>query len=130
VHSEWLTRPSSHATVSTAMPGVPLLGRTLLVVEDHPPIREFLRRALQQIGAGVLVAATAEVALQLLEDAVPDLILVDLATPGMGGVALARGLRADTLCRQIKLVAITGLSGSDHRREIIAAGFDAQLDKP
>jgi CheY-like chemotaxis protein len=50
--------------------------------------------------------------------------------PNVGALNCPVSFLTDPLCRQIKLVAVTGLSGSDHRREIIAAGFDAQLDKP
>ncbi len=67
--------------------------RTVLLVEDDPLVRRVTERVLQRAGWTVLCADSAETALVLLEGAVCDLMVSDVAMPGMDGVALARAVR-------------------------------------
>ena len=67
--------------------------RAVLLVEDDPLVRRVTERVLQRAGWTVLCADSAETALILLEGAVCDLMVSDVAMPGMDGVALARAVR-------------------------------------
>ncbi len=69
-------------------------GRCLvLVVEDDPSIAEFVDSALGDEGYRVKIAATGEEALEAVQAAPPDLILLDLRLPGMSGAAFLQDLK-------------------------------------
>ncbi len=104
--------------------------RTLLVVEADRSVRLFLKRALRRTEAVVVVAEDAEAALAVLTHVRPDLILVDLALPGLSGLNLARRLRAYPARREIKLVALSRLAGPILVETMGAAGFDAHVETP
>jgi two-component system phosphate regulon response regulator PhoB len=104
--------------------------RTLLVVEADRSVRLFLVRALRRTKAVVLGAEHAEAALAALTMVTPDLILVDLVLPGLSGLNLARRLRRNQRWREIKLVALSRLSGPILVETMGAAGFDAHVETP
>ncbi|MCL4851407.1 MAG: response regulator [Bryobacteraceae bacterium] len=68
----------------------------ILVVDDEPQIRRIMRTTL--IGAGYEVddAKTGEEALEKVQDYRPDLVLLDINMPGMGGVEVCKAIRSDT----------------------------------
>jgi CheY-like chemotaxis protein len=118
-------------SVMPPAPSLPVLcSRTLLIVEADRSVRLFLERALRQTGAVVVVAEDAEAALTVLTLVRPDLILMDLALPGLSGLNLARRLRADHARRGIKLVALSRLCGPILTETVGAAGFDAHVETP
>ena len=69
--------------------------RTVLLVEDEPVVRRITERMLQRAGWTVLCADSAETALVLLEGTACDLMISDVAMPGMDGIALTRAVRAE-----------------------------------
>ena len=82
----------------------------LMVVDDEPKIREVLHHALVADGYDVVEAADAEQTLELLDEFLPDLILVDIRLPKMDGLTLIQRLRS----RDPNLPLIT-FSGSNTR---------------
>jgi PAS domain S-box-containing protein len=80
-----------------AEPGAAASGRTVLLVEDEPPVRMALRRLLQRAGHQVLEAAHGSEALALwaAHGAAVDLVVTDVVMPEVGGLALVERLRAD-----------------------------------
>jgi len=87
---------------------------TVLLVEDHPMNRKLFRDILE-IQFHVLEAESAEIALELLQDHSPDLLLVDMQLPGMDGLSLIRLLKADPARTAIPVV---GISANAMRRDI------------
>src|SRR5215831_17250286 len=79
--------PSRSAAVSA--------GR-VLVVDDEPQIRRIMRTTLTGAGYEIDDAKTGEEALVKLRDFRPDLVLLDINMPGMGGLAACRAIRSDT----------------------------------
>ena len=65
----------------------------ILVVDDDPPIRRMLERTLAAEGYEVARAADGGAALAAVERSVPDLVVLDVAMPGLDGLAVARRLR-------------------------------------
>ncbi len=112
--------------------GRPLAGLRLLVVEDEPTGREMLVALLEQYGAEVVAAASAEEALTALERAVPDVLLSDIGMPGESGYDLLRRVRALSAERggRVPAIAFTAYSSSQDRLESLDAGFQAHLAKP
>jgi two-component system, OmpR family, alkaline phosphatase synthesis response regulator PhoP len=73
---------------------LPLASRRILVVDDQASIRSVLRAALAEAGADVAEAESGEAALQSAKARTPDLILLDIAMPGMNGWQVLEALRA------------------------------------
>ena len=80
------------------------MAANILLVEDEPAIQELIAFNLTQAGHNVLRASTAEAAVTLVKNALPDLVLLDWMLPGASGLDVARRLRADERTRQIPII--------------------------
>jgi CheY-like chemotaxis protein len=109
-----------------------LVGSTssrVLVVDDMRPSARTMQLLLQGICHDVRVANDGMSALQCLDEFEADVVLCDIAMPGMDGYEVARRIR-ERPCRQPMLVALTGYGREEDRAEAFAAGFDRHLVKP
>ena len=102
----------------------------ILVVDDNPTNLKLVSDVLEFEGYAILKAVDAEEALVVLADTLPDLILMDIALPGMDGLTLTRKLKADERTRHIRIVALTAfaMKGDDHKA--LDAGCDSYITKP
>src|SRR5207244_11114310 len=75
-------------------------------------------------------AASAEEALVLVAEQLPDVILMDIRLPGMDGTAAARHLKDDVRTARIPVVALTSFAMKGDRERFLASGFDGYLEKP
>ena len=100
----------------------------VLVVDDDAPIRRMLERTLRAEGYDVAGAADGGEALAAVERSVPDLIILDVAMPGLDGLAVCRRLRARGLALPILL--LTARDAVTDRVEGLDAGADDYLVKP
>jgi two-component system KDP operon response regulator KdpE len=99
----------------------------ILVVDDEPQIRRVMRTALTANGYEAYEARTGEEALQVLRENSPDLILLDMNMPGMGGLAACREIRGASEA------AILVVSVRDQEHDKVAAldaGADDYISKP
>ena len=94
---------------------------TVLVVDDDPQVREMLGEALRQDGFRSEGAPDGEAALALLRQREPDLILLDLLMPGLGGLETCRRIRARSA---VPIIMLTALG----REQDIEAGLEAGAD--
>ncbi|HEX6851753.1 MAG TPA: response regulator [Candidatus Polarisedimenticolaceae bacterium] len=104
--------------------------RTVLVVDDHDANRELARTLVERLGYRARVAPGAAEALEAVRRDPPDLILMDLAMPGLTGFDAARALKVEPATAAIPLVAFTALAMAPDRERARAAGFDDYLVKP
>jgi two-component system KDP operon response regulator KdpE len=102
-------------------------GARILVIDDEPQIRRYLQVNLQHKGYAVITAESAEEALQALGHPTPDLIVMDLILPGMGGIELTHQIRSRSGTPILFLSAI-----GDEAKKIVAleAGADDYVTKP
>ena len=100
----------------------------IIVVDDDPPIRRMLERTLAAEGYAVRTAADGGAALAAVEKSVPDLIVLDVAMPGVDGLAVARRLRAKGL--GVPILMLTARDGVPDRVAGLDAGADDYLVKP
>ena len=103
----------------------------VLVVDDDEDSAMLLAESLADRGHTVEVAHDGPSALSMYESFVPEVALLDVGLPLMDGFEVARRLRAlEKPSQRLRLFAITGYDGDDHRRLAREAGFDLHLVKP
>ena len=104
--------------------------RSVLVVDDNVDAADTLGELLRAWGYDVIVAHDGPAALAALQDATPDIALLDIGMPAMDGYELAAHLRFQPGCEELPIVAITGSGGPEDVRRSRAKGFSAHLVKP
>ena len=102
----------------------------VLVVEDNPVNLELVSALLEEHACETLVATTGDVALDLLRQSRPNLILVDVQLPGMSGYQVTRRIKADPALADIPVVALTAHAMAHEDVRARDAGCDAFLTKP
>jgi signal transduction histidine kinase len=105
-------------------------GRLVLIVEDNEKNLMLTRDLLQYHGFRTLEATDAETGLELALGMTPDIILMDIKLPGMGGVAALKRLRADPATGGITVVAVTASAMPADRERFARAGFAGVIVKP
>jgi PAS domain S-box-containing protein len=110
----------------------PLSGRSVLVLDDDPDMRELLAMILDDAGAEVRCFSTVAEALAALAEDPPDVAISDLAMPGEDGYAFVRRVRSecDGSANAIPIVAMTAYARAEDRRRVLEAGFDRHVAKP
>lgn len=103
---------------------------TILVVEDEPSIQELIAASLQHAGHRTLRADTAEDAVRLVNETLPDVVLLDWMLPGMSGIQYARRLRAEERTRDLPIIMLTARSEEHDKVSGLEAGADDYLTKP
>jgi two-component system phosphate regulon response regulator PhoB len=106
------------------------MAATILVVEDEPAIQELIAYNLKQAGHQPLRADNAEQALNLVANALPDLVLLDWMLPGLSGIEFARRLRADKRTRAIPIIMLTARSDEQDKLQGLETGADDYITKP
>jgi signal transduction histidine kinase/CheY-like chemotaxis protein len=111
---------------------LPLAGVQILVVDDEADTRDYLSFVLEQAGATVTVAASADEALQALASSKPDVLLSDIGMPDVDGYMLVRQVQAleTKLGARVPAVALTAYASEIDRQQALAAGFVQHLSKP
>lgn len=103
---------------------------TILVVEDEPSIQELIAASLQHAGHTALRADSAEEAVRLVNETLPDVVLLDWMLPGMSGIQYARRLRSEERTRNLPIIMLTARSEELDKVAGLDAGADDYLTKP
>lgn len=105
-------------------------GARILIVDDNVTNLKLASDLLAFEGYQILKANGSESAQAIIRDTPPDLILMDIALPGMDGLTLTRQLKTDEATRHIVIVALTAfaMKGDDARAR--EAGCDGYITKP
>ncbi|MNM48555.1 Chemotaxis protein CheA [compost metagenome] len=118
-------RPVSHET--EAEPQRPLL---VMVVDDSVTVRKVTSRLLERHGMNVLTAKDGVDAMLLLEEHLPDVMLLDIEMPRMDGFEVATQVRNDERLQHLPIIMITSRTGQKHRDRAMAIGVNDYLGKP
>ncbi len=102
----------------------------ILVVEDNPLNLKLVRDVLEYQGFEVLTAISGEEGVAVASSSSPDLVLMDLQLPGIGGHEALLRMRSDPRCREIPVVAVTAFAMKDDIERAEQAGFDGYIAKP
>ncbi len=102
----------------------------VLVVDDNPTNLKLAADVLAADGFDVERAVDADEALLAIRRRRPDLILMDVALPGMDGLTLTRKLKAEEETRGIRIVALTAFAMKGDEQKARDAGCDGYIAKP
>src|SRR5688572_9060608 len=107
-----------------------LSGVRLLIVDDDPDGREMVAELLQGLGAVVTCSASGEEALTVIGDVNPDVVVADIAMPGVDGFSLMNRLRGMLGDRKPPAIALSAYARAEDQARALASGFDAHVPKP
>ncbi|MEO1449229.1 MAG: ATP-binding protein, partial [Bacteroidota bacterium] len=120
------TAPSAtHSAVMT-----PATGERILVVEDNPDVRAYLKDRLQQLGYQVALAEDGQIGLETALKQQPDLIISDVMMPRMDGLEFAQAIRSQAEISHIPLILLTARASEESKLSGLETGVDAYLTKP
>ena len=100
----------------------------VMIVDDELAARNLLKGFLQEEGYEVVVASNGEEALELAERENPQVILLDIDMPGIGGIEVCKKLKEEDKTRFIPVIMTTGLE--DTYLEALEAGAEEFVCKP
>jgi CheY-like chemotaxis protein len=104
--------------------------KRILVVDDNPRNLKLAFDVLEDAGYEVVEAMDAEQAQIMIDRNLPDLILMDIALPGMDGLTLTRKIKANERTKHIRIIALTAFAMKGDDQKALAAGCDGYITKP
>ncbi|MDB5078713.1 MAG: response regulator transcription factor [Chloroflexi bacterium] len=99
----------------------------ILVVDDELPTLRILKRNLTGYGYEVVTASDGLEALRLVEESLPDLMLLDITMPNMNGLEVTRQVRR---WNQLPIIVVSALGEENQKVEALELGADDYLTKP
>lgn len=106
------------------------MGANILIVEDEPSIQELIAVNLRHAGHVIVSAYSAEQALTLVREKLPDLILLDWMLPGLSGMELAKRLKMDTYTSSVPIIMLTARAEEPEKIAGLEVGADDYITKP
>ena len=100
---------------------------TILVVDDEPQLRRAVKATLADLGYSVIEAKTGEEALEMLRAESPDLVLLDLNMPGIGGLETCRAIRETS---EVPIIVLSVRNTERDKVQVLDAGADDYVTKP
>lgn len=104
--------------------------KIIVFIDDDAAVRTALTALLEMFGFEVRDFDNGADAIDAIDAALPDAVLVDINMPGMDGFEVARRLRASRHTANLHLVALTAITDEVQRSRATTAGFDVFLTKP
>ncbi len=123
--------PAAPAPAAPApAPVVQESARTVMIVDDSLTVRKITGRLLTREGYAVLTARDGVDAIEQLDEALPDVMVVDIEMPRMDGFDLTRNVRSNPRLRHLPIVMVTSRTADKHRNYAMEIGVNAFLGKP
>lgn len=104
------------------------MGR-ILIVEDHPTMREAMRLVLEGEGFEIDEAPDGDQALAAVRSERPDLVLLDMSIPGTSGPDVLAAVKGDPATADVRVIVVTA-TGEEGRSAALAGGADHYFTKP
>jgi CheY-like chemotaxis protein len=102
----------------------------VLYVEDHPAQSDIIKQMLEFAEHEVVLASSGEEGIKKAREEQPDVILMDLRMPGMGGVEAVKRLKSDPAVSNIPVIVISAWTSRANRDEALQAGAAKFMAKP
>jgi two-component system, cell cycle response regulator len=125
--------PGKKRTLEFRTTAAPYEGRKLLIADDDARNIAFIREGLSNLGCRILEAKDGASALTVVKESRPDLVLMDVQMPGLGGVEVCRIIKANQTEAGfgfIPVILMTARQGSGQKVESLELGADDYLVKP
>ena len=103
---------------------------TIMVVDDSVTVRKVTTRFLEREGYNVITAKDGVDALNVLQDDIPDVMLLDIEMPRMDGFEVAKNVRTTQRWKHLPIIMITSRTGSKHREHGLSLGANHYMGKP
>jgi CheY-like chemotaxis protein len=101
----------------------------ILIVEDHPTMREAMRLVLEGEGFDIDEASDGAQALSAVHQEPPDLVLLDMSIPGISGPDVLAAVKRDPTTSEVRVIVVTA-TGEEGRAAAMAGGADHYFTKP
>jgi len=101
-----------------------------MIVDDSITVRRVMERFLERVGLRVVTAKDGIDGINVLQEARPDIILLDIEMPNMDGYEFATHVRNDERVSDVPIIMITSRVGDKHRARAIEIGVNDYLGKP
>ncbi len=101
----------------------------ILIVEDHPTMREAMRLVLEGEGFDIDEASDGDQALAAVQSEPPDLVLLDMSIPGISGPDVLAAVKRDPGNSKVRVIVVTA-TGEEGRAAAMAGGADHYFTKP
>lgn len=105
------------------------MSKKILIVEDSEDTRDFMKLLLESYGYEVIEAADGIEALDKFKNHQPDLILMDISLPNVGGLTVTKAFRELDTTGKLPIIAVTGF-GKYYYQQAIEAGCNDLISKP
>lgn len=102
----------------------------ILVVDDSVTVRKVTSRLLERHGLEVLTAKDGVEALEVMQNQLPDVVLLDIEMPRMDGFEVASHMRHDSRLNAVPVIMITSRTGDKHREHAMSLGVNEYMGKP
>jgi DNA-binding response OmpR family regulator len=106
------------------------MAKSVLVVDDEPNIVLSLEFLLNQAGFETRLARDGDAALKAVHESAPDLILLDVMTPGRDGYDVCQTIRDNPAWKHVKIIMLTARSREVEQEKGLALGADDYVTKP
>ncbi len=103
---------------------------TILIADDRPTNINILAELLSPLGFSLEIVQNGRECLEAFQRRHPDLILMDILMPEMGGIEAVRAIRESTAGASVRIIALTASTDVEDKQRILAAGADFFLYKP
>jgi len=107
-----------------------MMATKILLVEDETPIREMMTLALSKAGYVIFQAEDASTARKLINEELPDIMIVDWMLPGESGIEFVKSIKSEKLTKKIPVIMVTARTEEDDRVRGLEVGADDYLCKP
>jgi DNA-binding response OmpR family regulator len=101
----------------------------IMIVEDHPTMREAMRLILEHEGFEIREAPDGAAALAMAREQPPDLMFLDLNIPGTSGADVLSELKGDPATKDVRVIIVTA-TGEEGRDYVLSLGADEYFTKP
>jgi two-component system, cell cycle response regulator DivK len=104
--------------------------KTIVIADDDPASLELVFELLEAEGYNVVEASNGYDALEKIEEFLPDLLVMDIQMPLIGGLDAVKRIRQDERFAKLLVMAVTASAMEGDREEILSSGFDSYISKP
>ncbi|HKQ31758.1 MAG TPA: response regulator, partial [Thermodesulfobacteriota bacterium] len=105
-------------------------GMTVLIVDVSPTVRKIMTMTLERAGYRVFAAGDGMQALARINEAIPDLVFVDIKLPHMDGYQLCKVIKSHGLTKSVPVILVSGKTGVLDKMKVRMAGANDMITKP